>query len=206
MPLVYDLVNERTHGHASIAIDSLDYSSFAYLGAPPQPRALNPGYQYVFTRFGGVDAGRSVLARSGGIALERRRQPLDVTPTSGLGSPLARLDPGGNAWIQGGELPDGLGFDVIGGGSATPAWVHLEMATEEAVDVVRQPGVTSRKGPNRLSVCVRMTGRPPVRHRTIRVSFTPIPGPQPRELYALPAPAEGVELLSMTASARRCVP
>jgi hypothetical protein len=206
LPLVYDLVNERTHGHASIAIDSLDYSSFAYLGAPPQPHALNPAYRYVLTRFGGVDAGRSVLARSGGVALERRAEPLDVTPPSGLGSPLARLDPGGNAWVQGGALPDGLGFTVVGGRPGAPAWVHVEMATEEAVGVPRQPGVTSRRGPNRLSVCVRMTGRPPVRHRAIGLSFDPIAGPLPHELYTLPAPAEGVELLSMTASTRRCVP
>jgi hypothetical protein len=206
MPLVYDLVNERTHGHASIAIDAVDYSSFAYLGAPPQPRALDPAYQYVLTRFGGVGAGRSVLARSGGIALERRAEPLDVTPTSGLGSPLARLDPGGNAWVQGSALPDGLGFDVVGGRPGTPAWLHLEMATEEPVGVPRQPGVISRLSPNRLSVCVRMAGPPPVRHRTIGLSFTPIAGPEPHELYTLPAPAEGVELLSMTTSVRRCVP
>jgi hypothetical protein len=205
MPLVYDLVNERTHGHASIAIDSVDYSSFAYLGPPSQPRALNPGYQYVLTRFGGIDAGRSVLARSGGIALERRSRPLDVTPTSGLGSPLARLDPGGDAWVQGGALPDGLGFDVVGGTAGSPAWLHLQFATEEAVAVLHERGVTSRVTPKEVSVCVRMPGRPPVRHVSIGLSFTPIPGPLPHQLYTLPAPVEGVQLVGMTASTRRCV-
>ncbi|MFZ1994038.1 MAG: hypothetical protein WAU75_08005 [Solirubrobacteraceae bacterium] len=207
MPLVYDLVNERTHGHASIVIDSLDYSSFAYLGPPKQPAALNPRYAYVLTRFAGVRSGRSVIARSGGIALERPAQPLDVTPFSGLGAPLARLDPGGMAWIQGGLLPDRLGFKVIGGSSPTqPAWVHLEIAKESPVGLVPQRGVTSRDRGKLLGVCIRTTGTAPVRQATLGLSFTPIAGPLPPETYTLPPPAEGVELLSMSASTSGCTP
>lgn len=205
MPLVYDLVNERTHGHASIAIDSTDYSSFAYLGPPKQPAALNPRYAYVLTRFPGVQSGRSVIARSGGIALERRVQPLDVTPYSGLGAPSQRLDLAGLTWIQGGLLPDGLGFKVTGGQQG-PVSVHLEIAKEEAVAVPPQRGVTSRSRGKLLNVCIQATGSPPVRRAQLGLSFTPIAGPVPRETYTLPAPAEGVELLSMSARTGRCTP
>lgn len=206
LPLVYNLVNERTGGRASTVVDSSDYSSFAYFGAPVQPAALGPGYHYVLTRFAGVRTDRRVIARSGGIALEERRGPLDVTPVAGLGTPLARLDGSGSAWLQGSLLPDPLTLVVTGARTGAPAWVRLELSTDEPVSVPAQPGVRYRRSGADLSVCLRAAGRFPTRSATLRLSFKPILAPYPPQPDALPQPAEGVKLDAMSATQRGCVP
>jgi hypothetical protein len=201
MPLVYDLVNEHTDGHASMAMDSTDYSSFAYLLGPDQPAAFNPNYRYVLTRFGGVKTDRRIISTDDGIALEERTQRLDVTPVADLGAPLVRFDTVGEAWVQ---LTEPLLFFVSGASADRPVWVRLQLATEEAVGLTPQVGVRARVTPTRVTVCIRARGTGPVRQAILSLSFSAIPGPMPALPFTLPQPDEGVELLSMTASARGC--
>ncbi len=203
--LVYDLVNERSYNHATIAMVAPDYSSYAYLEGQDQPTAFNPYYRYVLTRFDGVMTDRKLIARSDGIALEERVSPLDVTPVADLGVPPARLDWEGAVWIQGTALGEPLLLYIAGGDSA-PVWVHVEIGSGEPVAVPPQPGVTSRLTRGHLSVCIRALGVAPLRRASLELAFTPVFPPDPDPQVQAPLPAQGVQLLSMTASTRQCRP
>jgi hypothetical protein len=207
MPLVYALVNERTGGHASIAVEAPDYSSPAYIGgAKPRGPEFDPHYRYVLTRFAGIANDRRTIARSGGIALQERTRPLDVTLVGGLGSPLARLDPDGVAWVQGGFLPEPLLVYVTGGSDSDPVWVRLQMVSRQPVAVPPQAGVRAKLDGPLVTVCVKARGTAPVRRASVAVAFSPTPGPEPNEVFQLPQPAEGIALLGVSAVTGRCVP
>ena len=226
-PLVYHLVNERSGGRASIILGSnvgyaLEYIDFGTV-EPPGP-AFNPAYPYVLTRFGGVATGRRVIARSGGVALERRAEPLDVTPYAGLAIPLERLDPAGIPLVAP-RYP--LKLYVTGNDGGRPAWVRLTFEASGRIVVPRQPGVRTRAGVagagggagaadaaggagvagERLTACVRATGRAPIRRATIRVTASKlVPGVAPGEEFQPRMPLEGLALTGMRAVVGRCVP
>jgi hypothetical protein len=209
LPLVNDLVNEHTDEHASIPLAAGDYSSDAYIAAPSAPGSwYHPDYKYVLTRFPGIATDRRTIVSYAGVALQQRTHALDVTPVAGLGAPQTRLDPEGDAWVQGGLLAEPLEFYVNGGRGDAPVWVRLELAIEQAVGIPHQRGVTSRetKTKTHLTICIRARGAAPVRTAKVNMSFTPLGGPVPATTYTLPAPAEGVELLGMFAQTHRCVP
>lgn len=208
LPLVYELADERVHGRISLPAEVSDYSALAYLGgirtAGPE---FKPDYSYVLTRFAGILTTRRLIARSGGIALEKRTQPLDVTLGGGLGAPLARLDTEGAAWVQGGLLREPVLVYVTGPSGGARVWARLRFEVGQGVGVPAQPGVTAGLAGTSLTVCVPARGRDPVRRAALNLSFMPLFPPTPHEAYPLlPLPAEGVRLASMTAVTGRCVP
>jgi hypothetical protein len=160
----------------------------------------------VLTRFAGIANDRRTIARSGGIALQERTRPLDVTLVGGLGSPLARLDPDGVAWVQGGFLPEPLLVYVTGGSDSDPVWVRLQMVSRQPVAVPPQAGVRAKLDGPLVTVCVKARGTAPVRRASVAVAFSPTPGPEPNEVFQLPQPAEGIALLGVSAVTGRCVP
>ena len=203
-PLVYNLLNEHARGRVSIALGSnlnnaLEYLDFGVL-KPPGPE-FHSDYDYVLTRFAGVQSGREVIARSGAIALEKRTQPLDVTPYAGLEAPLARLDPSGTAWVQP-QLP--LQLYLVGESNAT-AWARLTFRVSEPVSIPTQTGVRVWKHGSTVIACVRATGSPPVRTASLQLLAPPISGPAVSEPFPPPVPLEGIALTAMRAVAGRCV-
>lgn len=204
--LVYHLVNEHVPGGASIVVSANDYSGNAYLNfgqtLPPGPE-FHPDYRFVLTRLAGVRTDRRVLALSGGIALQERVRSLDVTPISGLGVPLARLDPAGLAWVQ---TPKPLVFYVTGQSDAPKVWARLTFRSSEQVAQAPQPGVHSRERGNLLTACVPAVGRSPIRVATLRLIAAPVSGPVPHGLFPPPVPLEGIALTEMRVTAPGCTP
>jgi hypothetical protein len=202
-PLVYHLANEYARGRVSIvlgsnlnnAIEYLDFGPVEFPGAEFHPR-----YDYVLTRFAGIGTDRRVIARSGGIALEQRTQPLDVTPYAGLEAPLARLDRSGAAWLQ---QTSPLQLDVVGD-SQRRVWARLTFHATEPISVAPQPGVRARLRGSTLTACVAATGSPPVRQASLTVTAAPIVGPMPHEQFPPPIPSESIALTAMRAVAGRC--
>jgi hypothetical protein len=204
-PLVYHLLNERSGGRASIILGSdvgnaLEYIDFGSV-EPPGPE-FSPGYTYVLTRFGGVSTNRRVIARSGGVALERRAQPLDVTPYAGLAVPLERLDRAGIPWVQP-QYPVRLYVNGYDGGR--PAWARLTFTSLSSITVPRQSGVRVRVSGHTATACVRASGAGPIRHAEIRVSAPVAPGVAPGDEFQPRMPLIGVALTGMRAVAGRCV-
>jgi hypothetical protein len=202
LPLVYNLLDERTHGHLSLATLTDDGRGLLYLGGTqPLGKFFNPSYRYVLTRLAGIRTERRVIARAGPIALEQRVQDLDVTITGGVSVAAARQDPTGTAWISGKPL----NFLVVGGRQGAPAWVSLLLQRSVPVRVLRSPGVAAaRERGDMLQLCVRAAGSPPVRGATVQLEFTPQAPPPARERYAPGLPPRGVRLLSMAVSATSC--
>jgi hypothetical protein len=205
-PLVYHLVNERSGGRASIILGSdvgnaLEYLDFGNV-EPPGP-AFNPDYAYVLTRFGGVSSDRRVISRSGGVALERRAEPLDVTPYSGLAVPLERYDLAGIPWVQP-QYP--LKLYVTGYDGGRPAWARLTFMAGSRIVVPRQPGVRARAGlaGEIVTACVRATGKAPIRRARIRVTARVARGYVRGEEFQPRMPLLGLALTGMRAVVGRC--
>jgi hypothetical protein len=202
-PLVYHLVNEISGGRASIMFGNDQYGGLAYLypppHAPPGPE-FDPSYRYVLTRTAAVQTDRRLIARAGGIALQERIRPLDITPFGGIGIPLDRIDPSGQAWVQT-NMP--LEFWINGSNGGRPAWARLMFTTREPVRVVAPPFVRSALHGNSLTVCARATGSEPIRKVRFRISAAPYYVPAPVG-YARPMPLEGVALTSMRAVTGGC--
>jgi hypothetical protein len=222
MPFVLALVNERTGGRASIALDSPDYAQNAYIGPPDQPRTFDPSYRFVLTRMAGIQTDRKVIARHGGIALEERVKPLDVTPVSDLGTPFSRDNPTGTAYIQGALLtvpsgpsgtpkPEPLKFFVTGDSTDRPVYVRIRVTDQVPITVPHQAKVTVshqvKVTPTftggSADVCIGATGTGRVRHAKVSFSFQPQAIPA-GNLFRLPGPSEGVELAAMRASYSPC--
>jgi hypothetical protein len=204
LPLVYNLADEKTHGRVSIPTQTDDNSGLAYLtaGAVPLKRWFRPDYQYVLTRLAGVKSDRQTVARFGSFALQRRTQPVDVTVTGGLSVPTARLDPSGTAWINAG-LP--LTFLIVGGATAQPEWVTLELHATVPVKVDPGPSVVAhRRAGDELTICLRAQGQAPIRSATVQSVFTGLAPPPPPGRFDLPLPGRGLTLQSMTVAPRSC--
>jgi hypothetical protein len=202
-PLVYHLADERLPGRVSISLGSNLYNGTEYLNfsaiESPGP-AFHSDYDYVLTRLAGIDTDRRLIARSGGIALEERTQPLDVMTYSGIEVPFARLDSSGAAWVQPG-LP--LQLYVIGP-SSDRAWARLTFRTQEPVSIPPPTNARMRQRGSTVIVCVPAIGSPPVRDASLQLLSPPVSGPVPSEEFPPEVPSEGIELTSMRAVTGRC--
>lgn len=203
-PLVYHLANEHLRGKVSIVLGSnlnnaLQYLDFGVV-KPPGPE-FHPDYDYVLTRFAGVQTDRTTVARSGGIALERRTDQLDVTSYAGLESPLARLNTSGTAWVQPGQP---LQFYIVGVGGHR-VWLRLSFRSSSPASVTPQAGMLVRLRGEALTVCVLATGSAPVRGASVQFEAPAVVGPQPSEEFPPPVPLEGIALTAMHAVSGHCV-
>jgi hypothetical protein len=144
-----------------------------------------------------------VIARSGGIALEERVRPLDITPFTGLGTALERIDRLGVAWVQP-QYP--LGFVIAGRAGGARVWARLTFAATVPIAVPAQAGVRTRMTGTNLTVCVPAAGSDPVRLATFHIRADSVPGPPPAGLFPPPMPLEGLQLTAMQALAGRCQP
>jgi hypothetical protein len=202
LPLVYNLVDEKTSGNLSLPTDRDDNSGLAYLGgAQPLGPVFRPNYRYVLTHLAGIATSRRVVARYGPIALEKRTQPLDVTINGGVTVPAVWEDPNGTAWVNPGRP---LHFVVSGGSPGTKAWVSIVLRTKVPVRLVKQPGVTAVIRPGVTRICALASGDPPVRVIGFQVSFVPVPAPVPKRPFSNPLPPRGAKLVSMTVSTTPC--
>ena len=201
LPLVYNLVDEHTHGDVSEPTATDDGRGLFYLGGiQPLGPSFKPDYRYVLTRVAGIITQRRVVARYGPIALEQRTQSLDVLITGGVAVAAARFDPSGTAWVS-----STLRFLVVGGRAGSDAYVSLFLEKTVPVKVVRGPDVVAVAERGRaLRICVRAPAAPIARGTAVQLVFTPQPAPLPPEHYAAPLPPRGVKLLSMDASATSC--
>jgi hypothetical protein len=173
-PLVYHLASERAPGRVSISLGSNVGNAISYLdfGAvlPPGPE-FHADYRYVLTRFAGVATDRQVVARSGGIALQRRTQALDVTPYAGFGIELARADASGIPYVT----AEPVGVHVVGAGAGS-VWARLTFHAALPSEVAAKNGVRSRLADGTLTVCARATGKPPIRTVSFQLTAPPTPG------------------------------
>ena len=202
LPMVYNLVDERTHGKLSIATDRDDDSGLAYLGGTePLGPSFRPDYTYVLTRLGSISTDREVVARYGPIALEKRIRNLDVTLTGGISVAAVREDPTGTAWLNPNRP---LHFVVVGTPAGGRAFISLVLRTTVPVHVLKQPGLVTVRQPGVVHICVPALGTPTAREADAQVYFVAQPPPLPSEPYSNPLPPRGVRLTSMTVSATPC--
>jgi hypothetical protein len=201
---VYALLAERGFT-VSVSVETDDNISDAYLSLvhPPGPE-FHPNYRYVLTRLGAVATDRTVIARSGGIALERRTAPLDATVYSGLSLPLQRLDRGGAAWVE--PAAEILRFYVVGGDGSGRAFVRVTLRTAVPLDLSVGVAYTERAGS--IVACVPTTGAAPIRRAVLGIdTLAPLGPSAPSSTgYPLPMPNEQIELTSMRAVTGRCRP
>ena len=202
VPMVYNLVDERTQGKQSIATDRDDDSGLAYLGGTePLGPSFKPDYSYVLTRLAGIATDRQVVARYGPIALEKRTSNLDVTVTGGVSVAAAREDPTGTAWVNPNRP---LHFLVVGNPAGGRAFISLALRTTVPVNVVKQPGLVTVRQPGVTHICLPALGTSTVTEAGVQVNFVPQPAPLPTEPYSDPLPPRGVRLVSMSVSATPC--
>ncbi len=202
LPMVYNLLDERSHGEVSIATNRDDNSGLAYLGGvQPLGPAFDPAYAYVLTRLGGISTARRVVARYGAIALEQRTDPLDVSVTGGVSVASARADPTGTAWVN---PTRPLHFLVAGSSPTGRAWISLVLAATVPVRASAPAGFSMTREGDTIHICVEALGSGPIRQAGFQLAFVPQPVPPPAERFATPLPPRGVRLVSMRASSTPC--
>jgi hypothetical protein len=206
-PLIYHLINAKRPGRVSIILGSdlanaIQYLDFGPVRLPPSP-TFDPSYRLVLTRLAGIATDRRVLARSGGIALEERRSPLDITPYAGLGAAFERLDPTGAAWVQP-EYP--LQLLIAGSSGGRALWGRLTFKATVPIAVPAQRGVRTRQAGSVLTACVRATGTDPIHFVTFHIKADALPGQPPSGLFPPAMPLEGLQLTAMSAVAGSCTP
>jgi hypothetical protein len=204
-PLMYHYVNYRAPGRVSIIAGSdvgnaIQYLDFGTLHLPPGPE-FDPDYRYVLSRLPAIATDRQVLVRARGVALERRTQPLDITPFAGLATALSSVDANGTAWVQP-QYP--LQMYLVGRDGGRPAWGRLTFHSTVPVVVPRQPRVRWAQSGNTLTVCVRATGPEPVRAVNLSLRAEVVPGTPPLEMFPPAMPLEGLSLTAMRAVTGRC--
>ena len=184
LPIVYDLVYERTNGRVSLAADQPGVG-LAYFGVYPLASPVfRPSYQYVLTRVPGIATARRVLARSSGVALEQRTSPLDVTIDSGVSVPtLPSENPTGSATVVG-----SLHFVVSGFSRTNPSvTVTFDLPSDISAASLAALHRLGRVTGSTLKVCAVTTGSATI--HTVTVSSPAL---------------NGTNLTSMAASASRC--
>jgi hypothetical protein len=202
---VYALLAERGLT-VSAPFEGDDFQADAYLTDPRPPGPeFHPDYRYVLTRLGAVASGRRVIARAGGLALERRTAPLDVTPFQGLALPLQRLDPGGIAWID--PTVSILSFYVVGGSGHEPVFARVAIRSD--VGLRLSVGVTTALRHGTITACVPAIGAPPIRRAILGIDTDTslnTPAKVPGEPYGPPLPHEQIQLTGMRAVSGHCTP
>jgi hypothetical protein len=204
-PLVYHMLTERAPGRGSIVLGSNLSQAIAYLDLGtvllPPGSEFDPNYRYVLTRLAAVQSDRRVIRRLGAVALEERVKPLDVIPYAGVATPLERLNQSGTVWVQT-QYP--LQLLVVGDNGDRPTWARLTFWSQKPPTVPKQAGVRSNfSGGHTLVMCVRATGRQPVREAQVSIDAFLSPGRAPG-LFPPAMPLEGLKLTAMRAVTGRC--
>jgi hypothetical protein len=171
--LVYTVADERSWGNVSLAADHNDNNALsAYAGTYPLPGPMfRPHYRFVLTRIPEVATARPTVTRIEGVALERRTRRLDVVLDYGLlasatassgSSGGAQLNPAGPGTVQ---------FVVAGGRSPSSAFVSLRLVVPAAdpSPVLSGGSSTVQRSGDDVDVCLRTSGRAPVRIARVRV-------------------------------------
>jgi hypothetical protein len=151
---VYEMANEETGGHLSMAADVDDREGLAYLGTSPlAPPIYTSNYSYVLTRVPGIATRREVVAGAPGVALERRRRGPDVSLDYGAAvSLMPAQDPGGLAWVIG---PLQL---VVAGGGGAPGHVTARFLLPTFATVVPpEKGIVFTRSGLNLQACIPTT-------------------------------------------------
>jgi len=164
---VYEMANEQTAGHLSIAADVDDREGLAYLGTSPlEPPIFKSNYQYILTRVPGITTRRTIIASAPGIALERRTSGLDVSLDYGAAvSLMPSGDPDGSAWVIG---PLQL---VVADGDKPPDRVTASFILPTVSTVVPpQKGITFTRTGIQLEACI-----PTAASGTVRVADITLP-------------------------------
>lgn len=200
----YEMAESASHGRATITADVDNFSALVYLGAPLPLTAgqFDPNYEYVLSKFSGVQTDRQVVSRVGAAVLAKRTRSLDAILDSGVFSPVAEVDAAGAALVSN-TTPVRV---VVAGYSSRPAYVRAQMTASVPATVERRRGLRSIVNGQAISVCLRATGRSPRRVAQFQVSFTPTPvasGPTEGP-YAAGALPGGVALTSLRVSTRPC--
>lgn len=199
---VYHAAREAAGGWPSIPAEANDGNSMEYLGGPrPQGPEFDPNYRYVLTRLAGAAAGRQTVYRSGPVALERRTSPLDTLLVSGVSVAFPQTDPQGHVWIEG-----PIGVWVTGTRTGEPVWLDVEAQVTSQAGVGRARGVTAHRSGARLSVCVATQGPGVFRRVSVPFAVAPVPQPPPpgSGVWTVPAPPQGLLLLSLRATTSDC--
>jgi hypothetical protein len=119
--VVADEAEEHYWGHISLPADYSDNRALLYVGTEPlSGPQFRSDYGYVLTRLSGVTTGRTVVARSGGVALERRVGATAVLVDSGVLVGPLQANPTGWAFLNP-WTPEPIRFIVTG--NNTPATV-----------------------------------------------------------------------------------
>jgi hypothetical protein len=185
LPIVYDLVEEKTSGQVSLTADQPTLG-LAYFGVYPlDSPVFNPSYRYVLTRLPGIATDRQVVARSGGVALERRTDALDVVLEGGVGAPiLPSENPSGTAMVIG-----PLDFVITGPSDREPSLtITLRLSPDTSARSLAKLRRIGKLTGSTLRMCVEATGSSNTHTVTISNS----------NLYT-------AALTSMRASTRRCL-
>lgn len=181
--LVYDLVEERAPGRVSVLADSGESSAFYYVpyhlphqrgfsyqaNYPLVGAQFDPFYSYVLTRMAGIATSRRIIARAGGVALERRVAPLDALADYGLIVPPSQADAGGFAYVDP-YVDEPVQFVLSGESSlAEYLWLRFKLPAGSRSDASGPDVVWSRRTHKTLSVCVRAVGIAPRRVAQLRI-------------------------------------
>lgn len=146
----------------SVLDETNDFSGLAYVAQPHvSGPEFSPNYRTVITRLGDVHTDRRTLRRSGGLAVQARVKPFDVTAENGFLLNRAR-NHNHSAFVVG-----AMSFVVTGpAGRAVALQVTYDDLPRAQVGKLPRGSVVRRTG-NRLSVCVPLTGQLAVTRRVV---------------------------------------
>ena len=179
MPVVYHVVNEVSPEPMAVTVESNDYNGLAFLGGVRHTgREFTPRYRWVVTRVGSVRNGdRTVVARAGPFALERRNGPFDIAITSGILAEEPNFDSRGLAWVQG-----PMTF-WVSAESPRPVWAKLSFAGPAAsrakLEVPQGARLLSRR-PGAVTYCAPVATTSALRRLTVNLAFQQAPQGTPK--------------------------
>jgi hypothetical protein len=138
----------------SVLVETNDYSGLAYLTAPrPSGAEFATNYRTVITRLGTVRTQRQTVRRSGGLAVQRRTRPFDVTAENGFLLNRA-LESDQRVFIA-----NPMTF-VVTGPKRREVAVQLGLAKLKRAQLGKLPrGSIVRRRGDGLSVCLPATGQ-----------------------------------------------
>lgn len=209
LPTTYTAVDYRTRRRVSIPAEHDDWGGFAYWRKRPRSHPVyTPHYDWVLTRLGGVDTGRSEIARHGPLRLQRRSRPFDVTIVRGVAADIHLRDPTGAAWVQpeGSQLGRTQGPLTFWVSAETdqPAWIRIVLeggSPDTRLEASGRIVPQSRDPSGRLVACLPVPGNASLRVATASLVPAPPPLSAPRRKFeAAPIPAKTVRLASVRAT------
>lgn len=201
-PSLYHLVNDESRARISISTEPNEYNGLQYLALVPTPNGppyFDPSYRLVFTRAADIDSGRTVIARAGAYALEKRRS-LDTIVLGGVALDLAKMDARGAAWVQG-----PMSFAVVGA-RGRGVWLQLSFVGAFTPTVVTPRGARLvRSSPTGFSLCVPAPATSVLRTVNVNlVGFAPALPQAPRGFEAQARPGRSLRLSRAVATTNEC--